>query len=87
METFTIKEGEPTSAKVAIQGQVTMKREDKSAERDDSGPNRWDTRVQASSEMWSDEQFFYLKSQLTAWHENEQCFDKTWTKKIERFYV
>ncbi|KAL9954970.1 hypothetical protein ACROYT_G042561 [Oculina patagonica] len=87
METFTIKEGEPTSAKVAIQGQVTMKREDKSAERDDSGPNRWDTRVQASSEMWSDEQFFYLKSQLTAWHENEKCFDKTWTKKIERFYV
>ena len=87
VETFTIKEGEPTTAKVTIQGQVTMKNEGESAEQQDGGPNRWDTRVQASSEMWSDEQFFYLKSQLTAWHKNEEIFDNTWTKKIERFYV
>ena len=86
-ETFTIKEGEPNTAKVSIQGQVTMKREDASAEQEDSGHNRWDTRVQATSEMWSDEQFFHLKSHLTAWHNSETCFDKTWTKKIQRFYV
>ena len=86
-ETFTIKEGEPTTAKVTIQGQVAMKKDDESAGKEDCGLNLWDTRVQASSEMWSDEQFFFLKSQLTAWHNNEACFDKTWTKKIERFYV
>ena len=64
-----------------------MKTGDESAEQEDSGRIRWDTRVQASSEMWCDEQFFYLKSQLTAWNNSEECFDKTWTKKIERFYV
>ena len=73
---------------VTMKGQVTVKKEDDSAEKEGSaGLNRWDTRVQALSEMWSDEQFFYLKSQLTAWHNNEACFDKTWTKKIERFFV
>ena len=87
VETFTIKEGEPNTAKVTIQGQVALKKDDDTADKEDSGPNRWDTRVQALSEMWSDEQFFYLKSQLTAWHNNEACFDKTWTKKIERFHV
>lgn len=86
-ETFTIKERDPSSAKVHIQGQVMMKKEGHTAEQEDSGHTRWDTRVQASSEMWCDEQFFHLKSQLTAWHCNEECFDKTWTKKIERFYV
>ena len=70
-----------------MQGQVTLKKEDESAEKDDSGHNHWDTRVQTTSEMWCDEEFFYLKSQLTAWHNSEECFDKTWTKKIERFYV
>ena len=87
IETFTIKEGEPNSAKVAIQGQVTMKKDDETADKEDSGLDRWDTRVQASSNMWCDEEFFYLKSQLTAWHNNEACFDKTWTKKIERFHI
>ena len=86
-ETFTIKEGEPNTAKVSMQGRVTLRKENESAEEDDSGLNRWDTRVQTSSEMWSDEQFFYLKSKLTAWHNDERCFNKTWTKKIERFYV
>ena len=87
VETFTIKEGEPNTAKVTIQGQVVLKKDEETADKEDSGLNRWDTRVQALSEMWSDEQFFYLKSQLTAWHNNEACFDKTWTKKIERFFV
>ena len=87
LETFTIKQGEPTTAKVSIQGQVTMKKEDESAEQGGSCLNQWDTRVQALSDMWSDEKFFYLKSQLTAWHKNEQCFNKTWTKKIERVNV
>ena len=64
-----------------------MKKEGHTAKQEDSGHSRWDTRVQASSKMWCDEQFFHLKSQLTAWHCNEECFDKTWTKKIERFYV
>ena len=87
METFTIKEGELNSAKVTIRGQVTLKKDDETADKEDCGPNRWDTKVQAVSQMWSDEQFFYLKSQLTAWHNNETCFEKTWTKKIERFFV
>jgi len=87
-EMYTIKEGEPTTAKVTIQGQIVLKVEDESADqKDDVGHDRLDTRVQALSEMWSDEKFFYLKSQLMAWHNNEACFDKTWTKKIERFYV
>ena len=70
-----------------MKGQVTVKKENDPAEEEGSGLNQWDTRVQALSEMWSDEQFFYLKSQLTAWHNNEECFDKTWTKKIERCFV
>ena len=70
-----------------MKGQCTVKKENDPAEEEGSGLNQWDTRVQALSEMWSDEQFFYLKSQLTAWHNNEACFDKTWTKKIERFFV
>ena len=85
---YTIKEGEPTTAKVTIQGQIVLKVEDESADqKDDVGHDRLDTRVQALSEMWSDEQFFYLKSQLTAWHNNEECFEKTCAKKIERFFV
>ena len=83
-EMYTIKEGQPTTAKVTIQGQIVLKVEDESTDQKD---DRLDTRVQALSEMWSDEQFFYLKSQLTAWHNNESCFEKTWAKKIERFYV
>ena len=87
-EMYTIKEGEPTTAKATSQGQIVLKVEDESADqKDDVGHDRLDTRVQALSEMCSDEQFFYLKSQLTAWHNNETCFEKTWTKKIERFYV
>jgi len=70
-----------------MKGKVTVKKENDSAVEQGSRLNRWDTRVQALSEMWSDEQFFYLKSQLTAWHNNEACFDKSWTKKIERFFV
>ena len=83
-EMYTIKEGQPTTAKVTIQGQIVLKVEDESTDQKD---DRLDTRVQALSEMWSDEQFFYLKSKLTAWHNNEACFEKTWAKKIERFYV
>ena len=86
-ETFTIKENEPNTATVTMKGLVTVKKENDSTEGEGSSLNRWDTRVQALSDMWCDEEFFYLKSQLTAWHNNEACFDKTWTKKIERFYV
>ncbi|XP_068682264.1 cocaine esterase-like isoform X2 [Montipora foliosa] len=87
-ETFTIKENEPTTGKVTIHGQVTMKKDGEAAGQEDCQLNPlWDTRVQAVSEMWSDEQFFYLKSQLTAWHGKEACFDKTWDKKIGRFWL
>ena len=86
-EMFTIKEGDPTTAKVTMQGDITLKKEDQIAEQGGSGHERWEARVQALSEMWCDEQFFYVKSQLTAWHNSEECFDRTWTKKIERFYV
>lgn len=86
-ETFTIKEGDPVSSNVYIQGQVMMKKEGDTAEEKGSGHSCWDTRVQASSEMWCDEHFFHLKSQLTAWHCNEKCFEKQWTKEIGRFYV
>ena len=86
-EIYTIKKGEPSTAKVAIQGQVTMKREGESADQENSAHHPWDTKVQASSEMWADEQLFYVDSHLTAWHGCEACFDRTWTKKIERFHV
>ena len=86
-EIFTIKEGDSTTAKVTIQGQVALKKEDQIAEQGDNRRKRWETRVQASSEMWCDEQFFYVKNQLTAWHNSKECFDRIWTKKIERFYV
>ena len=85
-ETFTIKDGEPKTAKVSIRGHVTMKKDSEADGQEDCELKPlWDTRVEAISEMWSDEQFFYLKSQLTAWHGSEECFNKTWTKKIGRF--
>lgn len=86
-EIYTIKEGEPTTAKVAIQGQVMLKKEGESADQGNSGHQPWDTKVQASSEMWADEQFFHVNSHLTAWHGSETCFERTWSKKIERFHV
>ena len=86
-EIYTVKEGEPNTAKVAIHGQVTMKREDETADQSNSGRNPWNTKVETSSEMWADERFFYLENHLTAWHCSEECFDRTWTKKIERFHV
>ena len=86
-EIFTIKEGDPTTAKVTIQGQVALKKEDQIAEQGNNRRKRWETMVQASSEMWCDEQFFYVKNQLTVWHNSKECFERIWTKKIDRFYV
>lgn len=86
-EIHTVKEGQPITAKVAIHSQVTMKREDETADQSNSGRNPWNTRLDASSEMWADEQFFYFENHLTAWHCSEECFDRKWTKKIERFHV
>ena len=63
-EIFTIKEGDSTTAKVTIQGQVACCIRRK----------RWETRVQASSEMWCDEQFFYVKNQLTASHYSKEIW-------------
>ena len=86
-EIHTVKEGQPITAKVAIHSQVTMKREDETADQSNSGRNPWNTKVEASSEMWADERFFYFENHLTAWHCSEECFDRKWTKKIERFHV
>ena len=71
-EIFTIKEGDSTTAKVTIQGQVALKKEDQIAEQGNCRRKRWETRVQASSEMWCDEQFFYVKNQLTALHNSKE---------------
>ena len=51
---------------------VALKKEDQIAEQGNSRRKRWETRVQASSEMWCDEQFFYVKNQLTASHYSKE---------------
>ena len=72
---YTIKEDDPLSAKVQCDWKVIVKDDD------------IDTEVETFSTMTFDEDYYYLYNKVVAYNEGEQCFTKTWKKKIERDFT
>ena len=72
---FSIIEGEPTSARVECTRQIELSRDD------------WVTRVETSSVMTSDREYFHLTNVLDAYEGQTQIFTKSWTRKIRRELV
>jgi hypothetical protein len=72
---FSILEGQPTSARVECQRQIEISRGD------------WQTRVETSSVMTSDHDHFYLTNVLDAYEGQVRVFTKSWTRKIRREMV
>ncbi|TSB46588.1 CocE/NonD family hydrolase [Alkalicoccobacillus porphyridii] len=70
--TYTIKEGDPLSAKAQCEWDLTV------------GSEEWQTRIKTYSIMTADESYFYLTNEVTAFEAEEQIFTKTWTKQIPR---
>jgi hypothetical protein len=72
---FSIVEGQPTSARVECRRQIEISRDD------------WITRVETSSLMTSDKDYFHLTNVLDAYEGLERVFTKSWTRKIRRELV
>jgi hypothetical protein len=72
---FTIVDGQPTSASVECKRQIEISRGD------------WETRVETSSLMTSDREYFHLTNILHAYEGAARVFTKSWTKKIPREMV
>jgi hypothetical protein len=73
--TFSIMEGQPTSARVECKRQIEISRGD------------WQTRVETSSVMTSDKDYFHLTNILDAYEGQVRVFTKSWTRKIHREMV
>jgi putative CocE/NonD family hydrolase len=72
---FSILEGQPTSARVECRRQIEISRGD------------WQTRVETSSVMTSDKDYFHLTNVLDAYEGQVRVFTKSWTRKIRRELV
>jgi hypothetical protein len=72
---FSILEGQPTSARVECKRQIGISRGD------------WVTRVETSSVMTSDGDYFHLTNILDAFEGPVRVFTKSWTSKIRRDMV
>lgn len=72
---YTIKEGDPLSAKVECDWTVQVKDSD------------IDTNVVTKSVMSCDTDNYYLYNEMTGYSNNEQCFYKTWEKTVPRYYT
>lgn len=72
---YTIKEGDPLSAKVECDWTVQVKDSD------------IDTNVVTKSVMSCDADNYYLYNEMTGYSNNEQCFYKTWNKTVPRYYT
>ena len=72
---FSIVEGQPTSASVQCKRQIEISRGD------------WETRVETSSVMTSDKDYFHLTNILDAYEGQVRVFTKSWTRKIRREMV
>ncbi len=71
--TYTIKSGEPLSAKAVCEWELTVGRDED-----------WNTKLVTYSVMTSDKHNFYLENTLTAFLNEEEIFNKTWTKEVPR---
>lgn len=72
--TYTIKAGDPLSAHVQCEWEMTVGREN------------WDTKLITNSEMTSDLTHFYLTNTMTALYNGEEIFTKTWNEEISRIF-
>ncbi|GAA3731131.1 hypothetical protein GCM10022378_19260 [Salinicoccus jeotgali] len=72
---YTIKEGDPLSAKVECDWKVIVKDDD------------IDTELTTRSVMTADQDYYYLLNELTAWNDRNEVFSKAWNKKIKRNYT
>ncbi|SDK22890.1 hypothetical protein SAMN05216187_10624 [Jeotgalicoccus aerolatus] len=72
---YTIKEGDPLSAKVECDWTVQVKDSD------------IDTNIVTKSVMSCDADNYYLYNEMTGYSNNEQCFYKTWNKTVPRYYT
>ncbi|MDQ0205752.1 CocE/NonD family hydrolase [Alkalicoccobacillus murimartini] len=70
--TYSIKEGDPLSAKASCEWTLTVGREE------------WQTRLETFSVMTADENHFYLENVVIAYESEEEIFSKTWKKIIQR---
>lgn len=70
--TYTIRSGDPLSARVQCEWELTVSREG------------WDTKLLTNSEMTSDLKSFYLTNTMVALYNEEEIFRKTWKKEIPR---
>lgn len=75
LNVYTIKEDDPLSAKVQCDWKVIVKDDD------------IDTEVETFSTMTCDEDYYYLYNKVVAYNKGEQCFSKTWKKRIERDFT
>lgn len=72
---FSITEAQPTSATVQCDRQIEISR------------GAWQTRIETSSTMTSDDEFFHLTNILNAYLDQTRVFTKSWTQKIRRDLV
>jgi uncharacterized protein len=73
--TYSIIEAQPLSARVVCERKIEISRGD------------WQTRVETSSVMTSDAEYFYLTNVLDAYEGEVRVFTKCWTRKIRRELV
>src|SRR5699024_3674083 len=71
--TYTIKSGDPLSAKVECDWELTVGR-----------GKDWNTKLVTNSVMTSDKDYFYLENTLLAYLNDEEFFERTWKEKIAR---
>lgn len=69
---YSIQAGDPLTAKTQCDWEMTVGRGD------------WETKVVTSSEITCDLNTFYVTNKMTAFHNGEECFQKTWEKEIPR---
>ena len=72
---FSIVEGQPISARVQCLRQIELSRGD------------WQARVETSSVMTSDQDYFHLTNILDAYEGQVRVFTNSWTRKIRRELV
>ncbi len=73
--TFSIVDKQPTSASVECKREIEISRDD------------WNTRVETSSLMTSDKEFFHLTNVLNAYEGAVRVCTKSWARKIRRDMV
>jgi uncharacterized protein len=71
---YSIVEGDPLSAEVAVFHAITYRR-------DESG---WKVRVEARGRMTCDRETFLLEHWLTTWQNDVPVHERTWSKSIRR---